>query len=127
VSNTQSSGADTARRLESSIARILTIGTRVAVILVVIGVVLMLSAGIDPLTSAFGAFSFAAIPGDLIALRPEGFLWAGLLLVMSMPVARVVVSGLGFLAAGNRRLALVSLLVVLVLVASVVAAQELGG
>jgi hypothetical protein len=46
---------------------------------------------------------------------------------MSMPVARVVVSGLGFSAAGNRRLALVSLLVVLVLAASVVAAQGLGG
>ena len=119
--------ADTARRLETAIARMLTLGTRVAVILVLVGVAVMLATGLDPLAAAFGPFSLTAIPGDLLALRPEGFLWAGLLVVMSMPVARVVVSGLGFFAAGDRRLALVSLLVVLVLIASVVAAQELGG
>jgi uncharacterized membrane protein len=127
IGATSGSAADTARRLETAIARMLTIGTRVAVCLVLVGVVAMLARGIDPLTAAFGGFSLAAIPGDLIALRPEGFLWAGLLVVMSMPVGRVVVSGFGFFAAGNRRLALVSLLVVLVLIASVVAAQGLGG
>jgi uncharacterized membrane protein len=121
------SGADTARRLESVIARMLTLGTRAAVVLVLIGVVLMLAAGVDPLTAAFGPFSLGAIPGDLLALRPEGFIWTGLLVVMAMPVGRVVVSGFGFLAAGDRRLALISLLVVLVLTASVVAAQGLGG
>ena len=127
VTTPQTGGADTAHRLETAIARLLTIGTRVAVILVLIGVVLMLAKGIDPLTAAFGAFSVTAIPGDVLALRPEGFLWTGLLVVMAMPVGRVVVSGIGFFAAGDRRLALVSLLVVLVLTASVVAAQGLGG
>jgi len=121
------SGADTARRLESAVARLLTIGTRIAVSLVLIGVVLMLAAGVHPLTATFGAFSLAAIPGDLVALRPEGFLWTGLLVVMAMPVGRVVVSGFGFFGAGDRRLALVSLLVVLVLTVSVIAAQGLGG
>jgi uncharacterized membrane protein len=127
VVRSQTAGADTARRLESSIARMLTIGTRVAVVLVLIGVVAMLAKGIDPLTAAYGGFSVTAIPGDLVALRPEGFLWTGLLVVMAMPVGRVVVSGIGFFAAGDRRLALVSLLVVLVLTASVIAAQALGG
>ena len=120
-------GAQTARRLETLVARMLTIGTRVAVVLVLIGVVLMLVNGIDPLTTALKPFALTSILGDLAALRLEGFLWSGLLVVMAMPVARVVVSGFGFLAAGDGRLALVSLLVVLVLTASVIAAQVLAG
>ncbi len=124
---TPGAGADTARRLESAIARLLTLGTRAAVVFILAGVVMMLAHGIDPLTAAIPAFSLSSIPGDLVALRPAGFLWSGLLVVMAMPVARVVVSGVGFFAAGNRRLALVSLLVVLVLSAAVLAAQAMGG
>ena len=120
-------GADTARRLESSVARLLTVGTRVAVVFVLVGVATMLARGVDPLTAPILPFSLTAIPGDLVALRPEGFLWSGLLVVMAMPVARVIVSGFGFFVAGDRRLALVSLLVVFVLAASVIAAQALGG
>ena len=127
VSPDARSGAAAARGIETTVARLLTLGTRLAIVLVLIGVGIMLAHGVDPLLTAIPPFSIASIPADLLALRAEGFLWSGLLVVMAMPVARVIVSGFGFLAAGDRRLALVSLLVVLVLTASVVAPQGLGG
>ena len=118
----------TAAALETRIARLLTWGTRVALGLVLIGVLGMLRAGIDPLDhGAAPPFSLASIPADILALRPVGFLWAGLVLVMALPVGRVTVSGTGFFAAGDRRLALVSLLVIVVIVTSIVAALRLGG
>jgi uncharacterized membrane protein len=118
----------TAAALETRIARLLTWGTRIALGLVLVGVLLMLQAGIDPLDhGASPEFSLASIPAQILALLPEGFLWAGLVLVMALPIGRVVVSGTGFLAAGDRRLALVSLLVVVVIVTSIVAALRLGG
>jgi hypothetical protein len=45
---------------------------------------------------------------------------------MALPVGRVVVAGAGFYAAGSRRLALVSALVVLVVTLSVIAASRVG-
>jgi uncharacterized membrane protein len=63
----------------------------------------------------------------MLALRPAGFLWAGLTVLVVLPIGRVLVSGAGFLAAGNRRLALVSALVIAVIAVSVVAALGLRG
>ncbi len=45
---------------------------------------------------------------------------------MALPIGRVVVSGAGFYAAGARRLALVSALVVLVVTLSIIAAQQIA-
>ncbi len=45
---------------------------------------------------------------------------------MTLPIGRVVVAGAGFFASGERRLALVSALVVLVVALSVVAATQVG-
>jgi uncharacterized membrane protein len=118
--------ADAAVAIEAAIARLLTIGTYVAIALVLVGVLGMLAAGVDPLSHATPpSFDLARLPGDLVALRPEGFLWAGLVTVLALPVGRVVVAGVGFLAANDRRLALVSLAVLLVVLASVVAALGL--
>ena len=117
---------EAAARLETRIARLLTLGTRLAIALVLVGVAGMLLTGVDPLAhGGVPPFSLAAIPGDILALRPQGFLWAGLVGVMALPIGRVIVSGTGFLAAGDRRLAIVSALVLLVIVASVVAALGL--
>ena len=119
---------DGARAIESVIARLLIAGTYVAVALVLVGVVAMLAAGVDPLAHGRPpTFDLARIPGDLAALRPEGFLWAGLLVVLALPLGRVVVSGIGFLGTGDRRLALVSLAVLLVVCSSVVVALGLQG
>ena len=119
--------ADTAYRLERIVARLLGVGTWIAIGLVFVGVVGMLLHGVDPLSPGAPVFSLVRIPGDLLALRSEGFLWAGLVTVMALPLGRVLVSGVGFLAAGDRRLALVSACVLLVVTGSVVAALGLAG
>jgi uncharacterized membrane protein len=119
---------ETAERLETLTGRMLIAGTWVAMTLVLAGVALALATGVDLLShGGIPPFSFTAIPGDLVALRPEGFLWAGIVLIVALPVGRVVVAGLGFLAARDGRLTLVSLLVLIVVLVSVLAALGLPG
>lgn len=118
---------ETAARLESLAARILTWGTRVAIAVTIVGVVGMAAAGVDPISAPAPGFSLSSIPGEVLSLQPTGFLWAGLIVLVALPVGRVVVSGVGFLAAGDRRLALVSALVILVIATSIAAALGLEG
>ena len=119
---------ETAYRLEASIARLLVAGTYVAIGLVLVGVVGMLLTGVDPLShGAPPPFELAEIPADILALQPEGFLWLGLVAVLALPLGRVVVAGVGFLAARDTRLALVSLAVLLVVTGSIVLAIGLEG
>ena len=113
---------DTAYRLESRISRLLVAGTYLAIGLVLVGVVLMLASGVDPLTLVTPPFDLRQIPADIAAGKPEGFLWLGLVAVLALPLGRVIVAGLGFLAARDARLALVSLAVLLVVTASILAA-----
>lgn len=128
VETTARGRRDAADALEAAIGRLLVAGTWLAMALVLVGVLLMLTGGIDPLTrSGVPPFDPSRIPADLVALQPGGFLWAGIALIVTLPVGRVVVAGLGFLAARDGRLALVSLLVLLVVVISVAAALGLEG
>jgi len=122
------SGDRTAYALEALVSKVLVVGTWTAMGLILAGVLLMLIGGVDPLAHGVTPpFDPARIPADMVALKPEGFLWAGIALIVALPVGRVVVAGVGFLAAGDRRLALVSLLVFLVVVGSVAAAFVLEG
>jgi uncharacterized membrane protein len=120
--------ADVARRLESTISRLLVAGTYLAMALILVGVLLMLAAGIDPLAhGGVPPFDLASIPAEIAAGDPLGFLWLGLVAVLALPLGRVLVAGVGFLAARDLRLALVSLAVLLVVVGSIVAAIRLEG
>jgi len=88
----------------------------------------MLAAGLDPLDhGAVPPFRLAAIPGEILALDPAGFLWAGIVLIIALPIGRVVVSGLGFLAARDVRMAAISLGVLVVVLVSVVSSVVLEG
>ena len=117
------SGVDAAPGLETLIARLLTVGIYVAMGLVLVGVIGMLLQGIDPLGhEPYPPFDLRQIPAQMLALEPAGYLWAGIVLVMCLPLGRVIVAGIGFLRAGDRRLALVSLGVLLVVLASIAAA-----
>jgi uncharacterized membrane protein len=117
---------EAADALEAVIGRVLVAGTWTAMALVLAGVVLMLATGVDPLDhGGIPPFDLASIPADILALRPAGFLWAGIVLIVLLPVGRVVVAGLGFVAARDGRLALVSLLVLLVVIVSIAAALGL--
>jgi uncharacterized membrane protein len=124
----QGQGArEAATGIETLVAQILVVGTYAAVALILVGVLLMLNQGIDPLApGAFPPFDLASIPGEIRAGDPTGFIWAGIVLVMALPIGRVVVSGAGFYAAGAKRLALVSALVVLVVTLSIVAALQIA-
>jgi len=114
--------------IETLVARVLVVGTWAAVALVLAGVLGMLVTGIDPLEHGERpVFDLARIPADLLALRPAGFLWAGFVAVLLLPIGRVVVSGIGFLVSRDRRLALVSLAVLVVVFVSIAAAIGLEG
>jgi uncharacterized membrane protein len=111
--------------LERSIARLLTVGTYASVALLVVGVVLMLTSGVG-LLSGGPVFDPARLVPDLLAFRPAGFLWLGLITVVATPAARVLASLVGFARRGEQRMAIVAGLILLVIVLSVALAVATG-
>ena len=123
-------GSDAAYALEAAIGKLLVAGTWLAMGLVAVGVILMLATGVDPLPNPprpVPPFSLSSVAADLAALQPAGFLWAGILLVIALPIGRVIVAGVGFVAAKDWRLAMISGLVLLVVLISIGAALGLEG
>jgi uncharacterized membrane protein len=106
--------------LEARIGRLLTIGTLASMALIAIGVLGMALTGRSPLDQP-PAFDLARIPGDLVALRPDAFLWLGLIGILATPAARVAAAGVGYLRGRERGMALVALLVLLVVAFGVIA------
>src|SRR5207244_5547745 len=101
----KAAGWPMARSLESSIARLLTVGTYGSIALVAVGVVLMLAAGSSPLGAAPG-FDLDRLEADLGALRPEGFLWLGILGLIATPASRVAAALVGYARSGERAMVL---------------------
>ena len=125
---TGDSRGEAAYVLEAVIGRLLVVGTWTAMALILVGVLLMFGSGVEPMAHGpIPPFDPAQIIPQMLALEPLGFLWAGIVLIIALPIGRVIVAGVGFLAAGDSRLALVSLAVFLVVVASIVAALGLEG
>lgn len=113
--------------VELVIARVLLAGTIVGVTLLAIGVVLMLATGIDPLAESFPAFDAGSVVADMLALDPDGFLWAGIVILVATPIARVVGELVTFSVRGDRLMALVALAILGVVGLSVVVAQLVEG
>lgn len=113
------------RAIETRVARLLTAGTRLAIGLLAIGSLLLLAAGISPLAPDWPPLDLAAIPADIAALEPAGFLWLGLLATIATPLLRVGAATLGFAAAGERRMVGLGL-AVLVIIALAVLAGTVG-
>ncbi len=86
-----------------AVARFLSAGTIVSVVLVAAGVVLMLAAGLRPTLDSGPDPDPASIVADVVGLRPAGLLWAGLMLTVALPTARVALALAGFLRLGDRR------------------------
>jgi uncharacterized membrane protein len=107
------------RALEAAIARLLSVGTYASVGLLGLGVLAMIAAGVSPLDPGFPPLDLARIPSDLVALRPEGFLWLGLLAVIATPAGRVAASLVGYLAGGEVRMAAVSIAILAVIALSI--------
>jgi len=94
--------------LDRRLARLLVGGMIVSVVLIGVGVALMLVAGEVPLRNPAPRIDLARLPADLAALRPEGFLWLGLLVGLGTPFARVLIAFATYAAGRDRRGALVT-------------------
>ena len=112
--------------LDVAIARLLTAGTYVSIALLAVGVALMAASGRSPLGGG-PAFDPSRLLADLAALRPEGFLWLGLIAAIATPSARVLASLVGYLRRGERAMAGVSVLILAVIVVSVILATATEG
>ena len=106
--------------LDLAVARLLNAGTVVAVAILALGVVAMAVTGRSPLDTPVPQLDLARLPQDLIALRPEGFLWLGLIAVIATPLSRVVASLVGYVRQGERTMILISVAILSVIGASVV-------
>jgi uncharacterized membrane protein len=112
--------------LERTIARLLTIGTTVAMVLLIVGLTLMLTTGVAPLSGG-PAFNPSGLVADVLALRATGFIWLGLIVIVATPSGRVLASLVGFARGGDRTMALVAGLILLVIAVSVALAKGLEG
>lgn len=99
-------------------ARLLRVGTYVAIGLIAIGVVLMLATGRSPLDAA-PAFALDRLVTDLTTLQPAGFLWLGLIVVLLTPAARVAVAAVGYAREGDLTMARIAALVLIVIAVGV--------
>ena len=64
----------------------------------------MAAAAPGPLARPFPPFDPGKLVPDVIALRGQGFLWLGLLVVVVTPAARVLASLIGFALERDRRM-----------------------
>ena len=104
--------------LDRLIGRLLTIGTYASILLIAIGTVLMFASRIDPLAGG-PPFEPGLIVDDIAHGRPAGFIWLGLLVLLATPIARVIVSFFGYAARGERTMAIVAALILVVMAASI--------
>jgi uncharacterized membrane protein len=109
-------------RFERRLGRLLIGVTWVAVVLLAIGTVLLLVAGISPLAGG-PPFDPSQLIPDLLALQPAGFLWLGILVVIATPLSRVAGAAVGFIKRGEPLMAVISLAILCVIAVSILAAQ----
>jgi uncharacterized membrane protein len=112
--------------LDIAVARLLNAGTVIAVSILAVGVVLMFLAGISPLDVPYPPLDLAALPKELLALQPEGWLWRGTLAVIATPLSRVVASLVGYVIQGERTMVLISIGILGVIGASIVISLIVG-
>jgi uncharacterized membrane protein len=119
MTTTPRQAPDAPPSLEAGLAHVLQLGTYASVALIALGSVLLLAAGESPL-AAGKPFDLAAIPADLAALRPEGFLWLGIVGVLATPALRVARALMGFARRGERRMVAISIGVLAVIAVGVI-------
>lgn len=112
--------------IDARIARILEVGTRTAVALLVIGSVLLAVDGTSPLAAGWPPLDVASLPAGLVALEPAAFLWLGLIVTVATPLARVAASTWSFGRAGEPRMAGLGAAVLVVIALAIVAGLAAG-
>lgn len=106
---------------ERLIGRLLIAVTYVSVALLVVGVALMLGAGISPIAGGPG-LDLATLGADILALDPAGLVWLGLLAVIAAPISRVVVAALAYARNGDWQMVGVSAGILTIIVIGVATA-----
>ena len=119
MNDAETASATRAAGLDGRIAQLLRVGTYLAIALIAVGVVLMLATGKSPLDVA-QALEPGRLIADLANLQPAGFLWFGIIVVLLTPAARVAISAIAYARAGDRPMALIAVLVLLVIATGVV-------
>ena len=89
------------RRFDRIIGRLLIAVTYLAVVLLSVGVLLLLVAGISPLAGG-PPLDPANLAADLLAVDPAAYLWLGILAVIATPLSRVIAATIGFARLGDR-------------------------
>jgi len=113
-------------RLEHRIARILWTGSVASILLLVAGTLLLLAAGGSPVEAGWPAFDPASLVPDLVAGRPAGLLYAGLVIAIATPLLRVAAGLVAFARVGDVRMVAVNAAVLVVVGVAVAVAGPLG-
>jgi uncharacterized membrane protein len=113
--------------IDLTVARLLAVGTYVSLALLTAGVVLMVAVGRSPLDPPAHGFDPGALVADVLAGRPDGALWLGLVVLLATPSTRVAASIVGYIRAGERPMAWVGLAILAVVAGGVVIGVLLGG
>jgi uncharacterized membrane protein len=111
--------------LESALARVLQAGTYASIALVAIGVALFVARGGSPLDLGQPLAVDRLLP-DILALRAEGFLWLGILGLVVTPGLRVAGALIGFARRGERTMAIVAFLILVIVAVGVIAGLVTG-
>ncbi|MEA2608658.1 MAG: hypothetical protein QOJ75_901 [Chloroflexota bacterium] len=110
-----------ARHAERLIGRLLIGITYLAVLLLLVGVALLIGAGVSPLAGG-PRLDVGRLVADLLALQPTGFLWLGLLAVIAAPITRVTIAMLAYARDGDWLMVGVSAGILVVIAIAVVSA-----
>jgi uncharacterized membrane protein len=112
-----------ARRLRAEwlIGRMLIALTYLSVALLVVGVGLMLGAGISPVAGGPG-LDVGTLGSEIVAVGPAGFLWLGLLAVIAAPIGRVILAALAYARDGDWAMVGVALAILSIIVIGVATA-----
>ena len=111
--------------LEAALAHVLQVGTYASIGLVAVGSALLLASGGSPVAGG-PPLSIDGLVADLSALRPAGFLWLGILGVISTPGLRVVRACIGFWRRDERNMAAVAILVLAVIAVGILVGVMAG-
>jgi uncharacterized membrane protein len=109
---------------ERRIGRLMIGVAYVSVTILVVGVLMMLTAGIGPLDGA-PPLDLGTVVDAALAFQPDGLLWIGIALVIATPIVRVVAAAIAYARAGERHMVAVAIAVLAVIVIGVVSAAVL--
>jgi uncharacterized membrane protein len=112
--------------IETRVARVLAVGTRIAIALLAVGTILLVLEGTSPLAAGWPPLDLASLPAGLVALEPAAFLWTGLIATIATPLLRVGTATWGFERAGERRMAALGVAVLVVIVLAIGAGLAAG-